>query len=120
MAIILWFINSTPGRIVLGVAAFLIWLTLHDAKVADRAREGYVTAVERDALASQLNEERRLRDLALNALSDAEKLITASERAEAQAEVELAADIEERRNANLGKPSWSITDDDVRFILRGK
>lgn len=37
---LLAFATSTPGKIILGVVAFFVWLSFHDAKVANRAKSG--------------------------------------------------------------------------------
>jgi len=34
-----WIIGSTPGRIIIGAVAFLAWLTWHDHKIAERAKD---------------------------------------------------------------------------------
>lgn len=37
-----WLIGSTPGRILIGIAAFFIWLSVHDASLERRIRADIV------------------------------------------------------------------------------
>ena len=69
------FATSTPGKIILGVIAFFVWLSFHDAKVANRAK----TECQADTLRKTLAEVERQKKAADELLADAEKQQTATE-----------------------------------------
>lgn len=73
---LLAFATSTPGKIILGVVAFFVWLSFHDAKVANRAK----TECQADTLRTTLKEVQRQKDVADALLKDAEKQADDSER----------------------------------------
>lgn len=72
---LLAFATSTPGKIILGVIAFFVWLSFHDAKVANRAK----AECQADTLRKTLTEVQRQKDAADALLADAEKQQTATE-----------------------------------------
>ncbi len=78
------FATSTPGKIILGVIAFMVWLSFHDAKVANRAK----TECQADTLRATLTEVQRQKDVADALLADAEKQADESDREIAQLNIE--------------------------------
>ncbi|PZQ95180.1 MAG: hypothetical protein DI533_20225 [Cereibacter sphaeroides] len=72
---LLAFATSTPGKIILGVIAFFVWLSFHDAKVTNRAK----AECQADTLRKTLTEVQRQKDAADALLADAEKQKTATE-----------------------------------------
>lgn len=109
MSIALWFINSTAGRIVLAVVAFMVWLHFHDAKVADRARG----ECQAETLRRTLTETERQKQAADEALADAEKQQTATD-----AELATLKRQKEALYAELGKKSCKPVSPDVLERLR--
>ena len=69
MSAVLWLVNSTPGRIILGVLAFMTWLHFHDQKIADRARG----ECQAETLKRTLTELERQKAAADKVIADAEK-----------------------------------------------
>lgn len=78
------------------VIGFRVWLSIHDASVADEARHGYVTQVTVDALRAQLDEQERQRIAAATALDEyrkrAAEAAQARDEANAKLEEAIAAD----------------------------
>lgn len=76
MKLVGWIIGSTPGRIILGVIAFLVWLQWHDAKVADRAR----SECQAETLRRTLQEVQRQKEAAEALLEEARERAEVSQR----------------------------------------
>ncbi|TBE67408.1 hypothetical protein [Rhizobium ruizarguesonis] len=111
--IIVWLASSKIGRAILGgaiivffILGFRIWLAAHDASVARQATAQMVTKFERDALASQLATEQRLRSEANRAAAEARERAAATQKASdaANAEVERLLS-EATKNGKLSRPT---------------
>lgn len=84
------------GPIVLAVVVvlgFFLWLAAHDARVAEEARRGYVTLVEKTALENKLKEAKRQRNEASLALEEHRRRLAAAERLDAQQSEEREQEI---------------------------
>lgn len=73
MSILIWFLTSTPGRVILGLIAFFVWLQFHDANVRDRLRQELAAEQERLALQRVKTLEKNNADF--NRLSDRDRCL---------------------------------------------
>lgn len=90
------------GQIVPGIVYFRV----------TAATENMVTRFERDALAAQIEQEKRERLAAQQAATDAKKRAEATQRAKDEADARIAALEADARKANL--PGWS--EEELRWL----
>lgn len=103
-----------------GIAVSSLYVSfIHDPKVAAAAREGYVQLAEKTAAEAKATEMERQRNVASQALTDAQKRKEADDVADqarqAQSDAEVADYEKKLQAANRGCTADS---DDVEFLLK--
>lgn len=101
------------GAFALGlvISSFYIWLAVHDASVASKARTGYVTKVMLETVQGRLDEEHRQLLASDKALSDFKEAQAEDERGKKEANAKLNKAITEDTSAGC---TW--TADDIEWL----
>jgi hypothetical protein len=106
------FATSTPGKIILGVVAFFVWLSFHDAKVEKRAK----TECQAETLKKTLAEIQRQKAAADALLAEAEEQAVASAREIDQLIIEKDRAVAEAKKLKACEPVPPAVLDRLRSI----